>query len=117
MKKIAIPTREEQVDDHFGHCEFYTIFTVENNAIVNEELIMSPAGCGCKSDIAPKLVNMGVRLMLAGGMGMGALNVLNYNGIEVVRGCSGNVHEVISLYLKGSVSDSGESCKSHENCN
>ena len=25
MKKIAIPTREDMVDDHFGHCAYYTV--------------------------------------------------------------------------------------------
>ena len=29
MKKIALPTRNGLIDDHFGHCEFYTIFTVD----------------------------------------------------------------------------------------
>ena len=29
--KIAIPTRDNQVDDHFGHCDHYTIYTIENN--------------------------------------------------------------------------------------
>ena len=28
MKKIAIPTRENMVDDHFGHCAYYTIVTI-----------------------------------------------------------------------------------------
>jgi predicted Fe-Mo cluster-binding NifX family protein len=37
----------------------------------------SPEGCGCKSNIAPMLAQMGVNLMLAGNMGMGALGVLN----------------------------------------
>ena len=26
MIKIAIPTRDEQVDDHFGHCDHYTLY-------------------------------------------------------------------------------------------
>ena len=29
--KIAVPTRNNVVDDHFGHCEAYTIFTVDTN--------------------------------------------------------------------------------------
>ena len=29
MKKIALPTRNGLIDDHFGHCEFYTIFIVD----------------------------------------------------------------------------------------
>lgn len=26
--KIAVPSRDGHVDDHFGHCEYYTIFDV-----------------------------------------------------------------------------------------
>ena len=26
--KIAIPTKENMVDDHFGHCEYYTVLTI-----------------------------------------------------------------------------------------
>lgn len=117
MKKIAIPTNSGHVDDHFGHCEFYTIFTVDDKEIINEELIISPPGCGCNSDIAPKLADMGVTVMLAGSMGMGALNILNHNGIEVVRGCSGNVKDVIKAYMENSISDSGIGCHSQESCN
>jgi len=28
MKLIAIPTRDGMVDDHFGHCAYYTIVTI-----------------------------------------------------------------------------------------
>ena len=28
MKLIAIPTREDMVDDHFGHCAYYTVITL-----------------------------------------------------------------------------------------
>ena len=31
MKKIALPTRNGNIDDHFGHCAFYTIITVNDN--------------------------------------------------------------------------------------
>ncbi|HNW98851.1 MAG TPA: NifB/NifX family molybdenum-iron cluster-binding protein [Bacteroidales bacterium] len=116
MKKVAVPTREGQVDDHFGHCEYYTIFTIEDGKVSNEETFKAPEGCGCKSNVASVLASMGIKIMLAGNMGMGALNVLNMSGIEVYRGCSGNVKEVITEYLKGEVTDSGEGCHSHEGC-
>ncbi len=44
--KIAVPTIGDQVDQHFGHCEKYTAFTIENQAIAAEEYMASPAGCG-----------------------------------------------------------------------
>ena len=74
--KIAVPTRDGHVDDHFGHCDHYTIFTIENRQIVARETLPSPEGCGCKSGIATVLKDMGVEVMLAGNMGEGAKNVL-----------------------------------------
>ena len=111
--KVAVPTRENMVDDHFGHCDHYTIFTIENNKVAARESYPSPQGCGCKSGIAPVLKNMGVKVMLAGSMGEGAKNVLGANDIKVVRGCSGNVDELVAKYLAGEISDSGEGCHAH----
>ena len=31
--KVAVPTRDGVVDDHFGHCAYYTIFTILANRI------------------------------------------------------------------------------------
>ena len=114
--KIAVPvTKNNQIDDHFGHCEFYNVFTVSaTNEIVEVQTIKSEQGCGCKSNIASTLAHNGVKVMLAGGIGAGAINVLNNAGIEVVRGCSGKPDENVKQYLSGSIADSGESCKSHE---
>lgn len=115
MKKIALPTRNGVIDDHFGHCEFYTIMTInEENQVVMTETIPSPQGCGCKSNIASKLQADGVTVMLAGNMGSGALNKLSSCGIEVIRGCKGSVMEVVNAYLDGQIKDSGESCHHHD---
>jgi predicted Fe-Mo cluster-binding NifX family protein len=113
---IALPSRENRIDNHFGHCEYFTVFTVDNTTkeIVNSQIIPSPAGCGCKSNIAHTLSEMGVELMLAGNMGEGAVNVLNRSGITVVRGCSGDVKTVALQWLEGSLVDSGDSCHEHE---
>lgn len=116
MIKIAVPvTRENQIDSHFGHCESYGVFTIsDENVITDIKSVKSPQGCGCKSDIASVLAADGVSIMLAGGIGGGAINVLNNSGIEVVRGCSGNATEIVNLYVSGLVKDSGSSCQAHE---
>ena len=114
MKKIALPTRNGVVDDHFGHCEFYTIFTVdEENCITRTQVLPSPQGCGCKSDIASKLQADGVTVMLAGNMGAGALAKLSACGITVIRGCQGSVMQVAEDYLAGKIQDSGVECAHH----
>lgn len=112
--KVALPTRGNVVDDHFGHCEVYTIFTIDaNNKIEKSELLPSPQGCGCKSNIASILHEKGVSIMLAGNMGGGALNVLQRHGIDVYRGCSGDVNQVTEAYLNGKIGDSGIGCSHH----
>jgi predicted Fe-Mo cluster-binding NifX family protein len=112
--KIALPSNGTEVDEHFGHCQCFTIFDVDDeNKIVSEEVLTPPPGCGCKSNIVPQLAQMGVSVMLAGNMGGGAVNILASNGIKVIRGCSGNVHEVTREWLMGRVDDSGTSCQTH----
>ncbi len=117
--KIALPSRNKQIDSHFGHCEYFTVFTIsDDKKIIDEETVSSPEGCGCKSNIAQTLASEGVKLMLAGNMGNGAVRVLNFSGIDVVRGCSGDIRQVAESWLAGNIKDSGEGCSSHEHeCN
>ena len=114
--KIALPSQNNNIDNHFGHCEYFTVFTtdLDKKEIISSEMVDSPAGCGCKSNIAKVLADKGVKLMIAGNMGEGAVNVLNSCGIEVIRGCSGDVKTVALEWLQGSLVDSGSSCSSHE---
>lgn len=103
------------VDDHFGHCAYYTVVTLdEQNEVVGRERLDSPEGCGCKSNIASVMQEIGITLMLAGNMGMGAYNKLNAHGISVVRGCHGRVEEVLKAFRNGELKDSLESCDHHD---
>lgn len=111
--KIAIPTRDNHVDDHFGHCDHYTIYTIANKEITATETLPSPEGCGCKSGIASDLQALGVEVMLAGNMGEGAKNKLEAHGIKVIRGCQGEVDSLVKSYLAGFIFDSGKNCSAH----
>jgi len=115
--KIAVPvTNFNKIDNHFGHCEFYSIYNIsDTNEITDIKTIKSELGCGCKSNIAGVLARDGVTVMLAGGIGGGAINVLNNAGIEVIRGCSGKPDEVVKGYISGLITDSGVNCALHEN--
>jgi len=113
--KIAVPTKQgNSIDEHFGHCEYYSIFTVENNKVTNKQILQSPQGCGCKSNIAADLAKMGVSIMIAGGMGNGAVNKLAEQNITVVRNCKGDVDMLVKEYLAGNIKDGGENCAAHD---
>jgi len=113
--KIAVPTKaENRIDDHFGHCEFYKIYGVsDKNEIISEERMDSPQGCGCKSNIAEVFENEGVKIMLAGGIGDGAIDKLQAHGVTVIRNCEGDVTELVQQYLAGKLKDVGNNCAAH----
>lgn len=115
--KITVPsTSANMVDAHFGHCEFYTIFTInDQNKIIHRETLASPQGCGCKSNIASVFKEKGINIMLAGNIGTGAVNVLNAHNIQVIRGCHGEVDQVVESYLTNQLTDSGITCTHHDN--
>ena len=117
--KIAIPTKQNnQIDEHFGHCEFYTIFTIsDNNEVQSESILQSPQGCGCKSNIAYDLAEMNVKIMLSGGIGNGAVNKLASQGIQVIRNCKGDVRQLVADYLAGKIQDGGANCAAHDSHN
>jgi predicted Fe-Mo cluster-binding NifX family protein len=116
MKIIAIPVdKNNQIEDHFGKCDFYEIYTVvEENKIAEVKTLKAEQGCGCKSNIANVLAENGVTLMLAGGIGQGAINVLNQCNIDVIKGCTGETKEIVKQFLEGAILDSGEICSHQE---
>lgn len=112
--KIAVPVQSGMIDGHFGHCEGFSVFTVdEAKSITTEESVPSPAGCGCKSNIASVLAGMGVTHLIAGGMGEGAVRVLSSNGISVIRGISGGARAAAESLAKGTLKDTGVNCEGH----
>lgn len=114
MEKIAVPTQNGYVDDHFGQCDYFTVFTLQNGEIINTEKIESPHGCGCKSNIAQQLHVLGVTKMLAGNMGNGARDKITQSGIKVYLGCNGLAEDVVKAYVAGKITDAGVECKMHD---
>lgn len=113
--RIAVPTKEnDTLDNHFGHCRFYTVYTIsDENEITGKERIDSPQGCGCKSGITGDLAAMGVTVMIAGGIGDGAVANLTATGMKVVRNCGGHPEELVKQYLAGELADGGVNCSGH----
>lgn len=114
--KIAVPSRKGQVDAHFGHCEYFTVFSLTEGRICAEEELIPPPGCGCKSNLVSSLSDLGVHVLLAGNMGQGAVNKLNAAGISVVRGCSGPIKQVVEAYAAGGLADTPVICQDHGSC-
>ena len=112
--KIALPIHNGSLNEHFGHSENFTVYTISSGKIVESKNPVVSDGCGCHSGIAEILAEQGVTIILAGNIGGGAINHLHEFGIEVVRGCYGPGSQVVAEYLKGSIVDNEQTCTAHE---
>lgn len=110
--KIAVASENEMVTEHFGHCLNFNIFESEDNRIVKSESIANP---GHRPGFLPKFLNdMGVNVIISGGMGAGAIEIFNEKGIEVITGANGNAKAAAELYLQGKLKSTGSVCHAHQ---
>lgn len=117
MIKIAVASENEMVTGHFGHCRNFNIFEAENDQIIKEGSIPNP---GHKPGFLPNFLNdLGVQVIISGGMGGGAVDIFNEKGIEVIVGASGQAKAAVQAYLQGTLKSTGSVChehKHHEEC-
>ncbi|MCI1208204.1 MAG: NifB/NifX family molybdenum-iron cluster-binding protein [Treponema sp.] len=116
--KIVVPTDGKKVAQHFGHCPSFTFFDVDDNKITDEETVVNP---GHKPGFLPNFLgDKGATVIIAGGMGGGAVDIFNERKIEVVMGASGDAKAAVESYLAGNLKSSGSICHDHafhdENC-
>lgn len=112
MIKIAVASENEKVTEHFGHCVNFNIYEAENEQIVKSISIPNP---GHKPGYLPNFLNdMGVQVIISGGMGGGAVEIFNEKGIEVVTGAQGNAKDAAAAYLAGKLKSTGSVCHEHQ---
>mgnify|MGYP000867925005 CR=1 FL=1 len=110
--KIAVPSSGRKICEHFGHCENFNLFEAQDGRIVSEESVPNP---GHKPGFLPNfLADMGVTVVVAGGMGGGAVTIFEERGVEVVAGASGDARDAVERFLKGELKSTGAVCHEHE---
>ncbi|MFA7139127.1 MAG: NifB/NifX family molybdenum-iron cluster-binding protein, partial [Bacteroidales bacterium] len=98
--------------EHFGHCENFNIYETDGNTITNSESINNP---GHRPGFLPNFLNdMGVNVIISGGMGGGAVEIFNEKGIEVITGARGEAKIAAEEYLKGNLESTGSICHEHQ---
>ena len=112
MKRIAVACEGNQVAQHFGHCEQFMFFDTEGAQVLKSEAVANP---GHKPGFLPNfLADNGAAVVLAGGMGGGAIEIFNQRGVEVVTGAAGDAAEAVAAYLAGSLKTNGAVCQEHQ---
>ena len=109
--KIAVASDGAVVSGHFGHCEGFTTYDVEDKKAVNPTFIPNP---GHKPGFLPVfLKEQKVDVIIAGGMGEAAVDLFVENGIEVYVGIGGSAEEAAQKCAEGSLVSSGSVCTEH----
>lgn len=110
--KIAVASEGRMVAQHFGHCEGFTVFTVQEGQVTGSEFVQNP---GHKPGFLPNYLNdLGVNVIISGGMGGGAIEIFNEKAIEVVTGAAGDAKETVKKFLEGKLKSTGSVCHEHQ---
>ena len=109
MRKIAIPVLEHKLSPHFGLCSHFIFYLEENGTIIKEDLFPAPAQL---PDLIPNwLIENGVTDVIAAGMGLKPIEILNQHKINVFVGVKmKDINELVREFLDGTLETNGNLC-------
>jgi len=109
--RIAIPLVQGKLSLHFGHCDQFAIFDIDDNTskVINRKDATPP---GHEPGVLPRwLHENNVSVIIAGGMGQRAQQLFTQNDIKVVTGASGQApEELVSAYLEDTLETGDNIC-------
>ena len=110
--KIAVTHENGNIFQHFGHCEEFKIYTVENNIVTDVQIIYPiEGGHGALSGF---LKRHEVSALICGGIGAGARTALAEEGIKLFPGAEGDCDEAVIALLYGHLKyDPDTQCNHH----
>jgi predicted Fe-Mo cluster-binding NifX family protein/cellulose biosynthesis protein BcsQ len=109
--RIAVPLARGKLSLHFGHCDQFAIFDIDDNIkkVINRKDVTPPAP---EPGVLPRwLHENNVSVIIAGGMGQRAQQLFTQDGIKVVIGASGqSPEELVSAYLENTLETGDNIC-------
>jgi len=109
--KIAIPTADGKLAMHFGHCDVFAVFTIDEKekSVLSREYLTPPPH---EPGVLPAwLHKQGVNLIIAGGMGSRAQQLFAQNDIQVVVGATAeSLKELVTAWMNGALVSGANTC-------
>jgi ATP-binding protein involved in chromosome partitioning len=107
--KVAVPLAGGLLCNHFGHCEHFAVIQITEGRLGDKELHTPPPH---EPGVLPRwLGDLGVNLIIAGGMGQRALSIFAEQGIQVITGAPPQEPEVlVTNYLAGALMTGANVC-------
>ena len=107
--RIAIPTYDGKLAQHFGHSEAFVVVEVEDGEVTASEQVAPP---GHAPGVLPRwLAEQGCSVIIAGGMGRRAQDLFTAGGITVVYGAPVlPAEDLVRQYLAGTLQAGDNLC-------
>ena len=112
MRKLfAVPTINQKLCAHFGHCEQFAVIETEDNKVTGIKYLTPPVH---QPGTYPRfLAGQGVSTIISGGMGVKAQEIFAQNNIEVFMGIHSDSPEaLVEQYLADQL-ESGDNLCDH----
>ena len=111
--KIAVTYENEEIFQHFGHTAQFKVYEVQEGKIVKAEVIdTNGSGHGA---LAGMLSDMGVDVLICGGIGGGAQMALAQAGIKLYGGVQGNADDAVIAFVADKLNyDPTAKCDNHD---
>jgi len=109
--KIFIPLVNGELTAHFGHCEEFAVITLDDpkGEIKSSDRVKGPAHE--PGSLPGFLIAQEASLVIAGGMGGRARDMLVAKGIEVIVGGPAlKPEEVVAMWQSGELGDGKNQC-------
>lgn len=110
--KIAVTYENGEIFQHFGHTAQFKVYEIEEGKIVKSEVVdTNGSGHGA---LAGMLSDLGIEVLICGGIGGGAQMALAQAGIQLYGGVSGDADEAVEAFLADSLDyDPEAKCDHH----
>ncbi len=110
--KIAVTYENGQIFQHFGHCENFKVYTVQNGKVTDAK-VENAAGSG-HGALAGFLKALDVEVLICGGIGGGAQMALAEAGIKLYGGVAGEADAAVDALLEGTLAyNANVQCSHH----
>ena len=106
--KIAVASQGDRIFQHFGQCRNFSVFTVEDGKVKNVSML--DASQNGHAALSGFLKDEGINVVICGGIGEGARQMLSDSGIQLFSGLEGGINDAVISFLLGELTDQGGSC-------
>ena len=111
--KVAVTYENGEIFQHFGRTEQFKVYEIQDGRVVSSEVVGSD-GKG-HGELVGVLRQMGVSVLICGGLGMGARQGLEASGIRVCSGNTGSADVAAERFADGTLEMHSEAtCHHHD---